>query len=353
MEIAKALSKNAKILILDEPTAALTEQEVAILLNILREFKKRGVTCIYISHKLNEVFDVCDTITILRDGHTITTEPTAQLSENKVISYMVGRELKELFPYVPSSPGEVALSVQNFSLWSQGMNRKVIDNVSFEVRQGEILGISGLMGAGRTELMMGLFGAYGGVMQGKVAVSGKTVNIRSPQDAIRAGMGLVSEDRKKLGLVLNMDIRKNTSIASLKAVSDWGVINDNKEIHSAKAYQQSLRIKANSVETVVGTLSGGNQQKVVLGKWLMTKPKVLILDEPTRGIDVGAKFEIYNIINQLVREGVAIIMISSELPEVMGMSHRIMVLCEGRFTAHFQREEATQEKIMHAATGGK
>ncbi|TBL81117.1 xylose ABC transporter ATP-binding protein [Paenibacillus thalictri] len=353
VEIAKALSKNAKILILDEPTAALTEQEVAILLNILREFKKRGVTCIYISHKLNEVFDVCDTITILRDGHTITTEPTAQLSENKVISYMVGRELKELFPYVPSSPGEVALSVQNFSLWSQGMNRKVIDNVSFEVRQGEILGISGLMGAGRTELMMGLFGAYGGVMQGKVAVSGKTVNIRSPQDAIRAGMGLVSEDRKKLGLVLNMDIRKNTSIASLKAVSDWGVINENKEIHSAKAYQQSLRIKANSVETVVGTLSGGNQQKVVLGKWLMTKPKVLILDEPTRGIDVGAKFEIYNIINQLVREGVAIIMISSELPEVMGMSHRIMVLCEGRFTAHFQREEATQEKIMHAATGGK
>ncbi|MGO4269747.1 ATP-binding cassette domain-containing protein, partial [Paenibacillus sp. TAF58] len=245
-------------------------------------------------------------------------------------------------------------SVQDYSLWSHGFtNRKVIDKVSFEVRKGEILGISGLMGAGRTELMMGLFGAYDGVSQGTISIDGKAVKIKSPQDAIREGLALVSEDRKKFGLVLNMNIQKNTSIASLKAVSDWGVINENKEVQNANTYLQSLKIKAGSVETVVGTLSGGNQQKVVLGKWLMTRPKVLILDEPTRGIDVGAKFEIYNIINELVREGVAIIMISSELPEVMGMSHRILVLNEGKFTAEFKHDEATQEKIMHAATGGK
>lgn len=354
VEIAKALSKNAKILILDEPTAALTEQEVAILLNILREFKKRGVTCIYISHKLNEVFDICDTITILRDGQTITTQPAEDLNEDKVISYMVGRELKERFPYVSSNPGAVALSVKNYSLWSKDLtHRKVIDNASFEVRKGEILGISGLMGAGRTELMMGLFGAYSGVSKGKISVDGKIVKIKNPQDAIREGLGLVSEDRKKFGLVLNMDIRKNTSIASLKAVSNWGIINENKEIQSAKTYLQSLKIKANSVESIVGTLSGGNQQKVVLSKWLMTKPKVLILDEPTRGIDVGAKYEIYSIINELVRQGVAVIMISSELPEVLGMSHRILVLSEGKITAELKHEEATQEKIMYAATGGK
>jgi D-xylose transport system ATP-binding protein len=232
-------------------------------------------------------------------------------------------------------------------------HRRIIDNVSFEVRKGEILGISGLMGAGRTELMMSLFGAYRGRTQGQVEIDGKPVAIRSPQEAISAGLALVSEDRKKLGLVLGMDVRNNTSIASLKAVSSWGVINDNKDIQSAKTYLESLRIKANSVETIVGTLSGGNQQKVVLGKWLMTRPKVLILDEPTRGIDVGAKFEIYNIMNELVRQGVAIIMISSELPEVLGMSHRILVLSEGKFQAHFTHEEASQEKIMHAATGGK
>lgn len=354
VEIAKALSKNAKILILDEPTAALTEQEVAILLNILREFKKRGVTCIYISHKLNEVFDICDTVTILRDGETITTQAAADLSEDKVISYMVGRELKERFPYMPSKPGDVVLSVQNYSLWSNDVtHRKVIDDISIEVRKGEILGISGLMGAGRTELMMSIFGVYAGRSQGKVSIDGKKVSIKDAQDAIREGLALVSEDRKKYGLVMNMDIMKNTSIASLKAVSKWGTINENKEIQSAKTYLQSLKIKANSIETVVGTLSGGNQQKVVLGKWLMTMPKVLILDEPTRGIDVGAKYEIYNIINELVQQGVAIIMISSELPEVLGMSHRILVLSEGKFTAEFTHEEATQEKIMYAATGGK
>ncbi|MEX2461078.1 MAG: xylose ABC transporter ATP-binding protein [Paenibacillaceae bacterium] len=355
IEIAKALSKNAKILILDEPTAALTEQEVAILLNILRAFKKLGVTCIYISHKLNEVFDIADTITILRDGQTITTQAIKDVTEDKVIAYMVGRELKERFPRVETKPGEVVLSVQNYSLMSSEIaNRKVIDDVSFEVRKGEILGISGLMGAGRTELVMSLFGAYPGDSIGKVVIDGNLVKIKNAEHAIREGLALVSEDRKKFGLVLDMSIQSNTSLASLKAVSSrWGVIHENKEIKSAKTYFDSLKIKANSVETIVGTLSGGNQQKVVLGKWLMTVPKILILDEPTRGIDVGAKFEIYNIMNELIKQGVAIIMISSELPEVLGMSHRILVLCEGKFTASFNHGEATQEKIMYAATGGK
>jgi D-xylose transport system ATP-binding protein len=353
VEIAKALSKKAKILILDEPTAALTEQEVKILLNILREFKKRGVTCIYISHKLNEVFDIADTVTILRDGQTVATHPTSELTEDKVISLMVGREIKERFPRIEANPGDTILKLENYSVWSSASNRKVVDDVSFEVRKGEIFGIAGLMGAGRTELVMSLFGAFGSQVGGSIEIEGKRVHIKNTEHAIKLGLALVSEDRKKFGLVLNMDIQQNIGIPSLKAISNWGVIEHNKEIKSANEYMDSLRIKANSIETVVGTLSGGNQQKVVLGKWLMTEPKILILDEPTRGIDVGAKFEIYNIMNELIRKGVAIIMISSELPEVMGMSHRIMVMGEGKCRGIFDYKDATQEKIMTAATGGK
>lgn len=353
VEIAKALSKKAQILILDEPTAALTEQEVEILLGILRRFKERGVTCIYISHKLNEVFEIADSVTILRDGQTIGTYPTKELTEDKVISLMVGRELTERFPRVASTPGEVVLSVQDYSVQNPNLpGKKVIDNISFEVRKGEIFGIAGLMGAGRTELVMSLFGSYPGVSKGEVQIDGKKIRIRNTQQAIKAGMALVSEDRKKYGLVLGMDIKSNISMASLSRISPMGVIDHNREIHSGNEYLNSLRIKANSVETVVGTLSGGNQQKVVLGKWLMTNPKILILDEPTRGIDVGAKFEIYNIMNELVKQGVAIIMVSSELPELLGMSHRIMVISEGQYAGEFNAEEATQETIMTAATGG-
>ncbi|XEC93374.1 xylose ABC transporter ATP-binding protein [Paenibacillus tarimensis] len=353
IEIAKALSKNANILILDEPTAALTEQEVEILLNILREFKKRGVTCIYISHKLNEVFDVCDTVTVLRDGQTIGTYPISEIDEDKVISLMVGRELKERFPRIEANPGDVVLRVKDYSVMNPDRpGKKVIDSISFEVRKGEIFGIAGLVGAGRTELVMSLFGSYPGEHEGTVEMGGKPVNIRSTQQAIKEGLALVSEDRKKYGLVLGMDIKNNVTMASLRSISPGGLIDHNREIASGNEYIQSLKIKANSVETIVGTLSGGNQQKVVLGKWLMTKPKILILDEPTRGIDVGAKFEIYNIMNELVRQGVAIIMISSELPELLGMSHRVMVISEGRRTGEFKSEEATQEKIMTAATGG-
>ncbi|TVY01293.1 xylose ABC transporter ATP-binding protein [Cohnella terricola] len=353
VEIAKALSKNANILILDEPTAALTEQEVEILLGILQEFKKRGVTCIYISHKLNEVFAIADSITVLRDGMTVGTFATPDITEDQVISLMVGRELKERFPRVESNPGEVVLKVTNYTVMNPDIpGKKVVDDISFEVRKGEIFGIAGLMGAGRTELVMSLFGSYSGARTGSVEIEGKPVKINNTRQAIREGLALVSEDRKKYGLVLGMDIKSNVTMASLKSISAGGVINHNQEIASGNEYIQSLKIKANSVETITGTLSGGNQQKVVLGKWLMTAPKILILDEPTRGIDVGAKFEIYGIMNELIRQGVSIIMVSSELPELLGMSHRIMVIAEGKRMAEFKAEEATQELIMTAATGG-
>ncbi len=354
VEIAKALSKNANILILDEPTAALTEQEVDILLSILREFKTRGVTCIYISHKLNEVFAIADTVTVLRDGQTVGTYPIDEINEDKVISLMVGRELKERYPRMQANPGEAVMRVSGYSVMNPDVpGKKVIDNVSFEVRRGEILGIAGLMGAGRTELVMSLFGSYAGASSGEVEIDGKRVKIKKTEDAINHGLALVSEDRKKYGLVLPMDIKSNVTLASLRSVSSGGLIDPNREIANGETYIKQLKIKANSVETVVGTLSGGNQQKVVLGKWLLTNPKILILDEPTRGIDVGAKFEIYNIMNDLVKQGVAIIMVSSELPELLGMSHRVLVIAEGKLTGEFQAEEATQEKIMIAATGGK
>jgi len=354
VEIAKALSKNANILILDEPTAALTEQEVDILLDILREFKKRGVTCIYISHKLNEVFAIADKVTVLRDGQTVGTYPIQEINEDKVISLMVGRELKERYPRMEADPGEVVMRVSRYSVMNPYLpGKKVIDDVSFEVRKGEILGIAGLMGAGRTELVMSLFGAYAGASVGEVDIDGKRVRIRNTEDAIKHGMALVSEDRKKYGLVLNMDIKSNVTLASLRGISSGGLIDSNKDIASGEQYVRSLRIKANSVETVVGTLSGGNQQKVVLGKWLLTRPKILILDEPTRGIDIGAKFEIYSIMNELAKEGVAILMVSSELPELLGMSHRVLVIAEGRLAGEFRAADASQEMIMTAATGGR
>lgn len=353
VEIAKALSKNAQILILDEPTAALTEQEVEILLDILREFKQRGVTCIYISHKLNEVLAIADTVTILRDGLAIASHPIEDLTEDKIISLMVGRELKERYPRREAKTGNVIMKVSNYSVQNPFVpGKKVVDNVSFEVRKGEILGIAGLMGAGRTELIMSIFGAYEGQSKGTVEIEGKPVKIKNTEHAIKHGLALVSEDRKRFGLVLGMDIKSNVTLASLLKISPLGIIDENQEIASGDQYIKSLRIKANSVETIVGTLSGGNQQKVVLAKWLMTAPKILILDEPTRGIDVGAKFEIYNIMNDLMEQGVAIIMISSELPELLGMSHRIIVISEGKLTGEFSASEATQENIIAAATGG-
>ncbi|WP_205672226.1 xylose ABC transporter ATP-binding protein [Ammoniphilus sp. YIM 78166] len=353
VEIAKALSKNTKILILDEPTAALTESEVDILIGILNQLREEGVSCIYISHKMPEVFRLADSITILRDGQTIATLDRKEADDDKVVSLMVGRELTERYPRVEHVPKETVLEVRHYSVWHQDKpDQQVIRKVSFSLRKGEILGIAGLMGAGRSELVMSLFGAYGGKAEGEILINNRPVRIQSVSDAIKEGLALVTEDRKRLGLVLGMDIKTNTSMATLSKVSKWGVIDANEEIKWGQKYVKDLRTKTASLETPVGTLSGGNQQKVVIAKWLMSDPKVLILDEPTRGIDVGAKYEIYNLMNQLVDQGVAIIMISSELPEVLGMSDRILVMSEGQFVKELDWREATQENIMLAATGG-
>lgn len=353
VEIAKAISKNADVLILDEPSAALTESETENLLQILKELKAKGVTCIYISHKLNEVFEIADNITILRDGKTICTEETKNMDENKVIARMVGRELTQRFPRKEHTPGEVVLEVNNWNVYNPELpDTKLIDNVNFKVRKGEILGIAGLMGAGRTELVMSIFGAYGINISGEVKLNNKKLNIKNPKEAIAAGISYVSEDRKRYGLVLGMDIKNNTTLASLDSISNMGMINANEVIKASNEYVSDLRIKTPSIEQKVGNLSGGNQQKVVLAKWLMTKPKILIMDEPTRGIDVGAKFEIYNIMNKLVDEGVCIVMISSELPEILGMSDRIIVIHEGKLAGELSWQEATQEKVITFATGG-
>ncbi|WP_074044835.1 xylose ABC transporter ATP-binding protein, partial [Geobacillus proteiniphilus] len=318
IEIAKALSKNAKIIILDEPTAALTDSDVATLKNILCDLRSQGVTCIYISHRLNEVMELADTVTVLRDGQTISTDRIELLTEEQIIAKMVGRELNELYPYEPRNVGKEILKVDHYSVIDEQTGREVIHDVSFSLKAGEILGISGLMGSGRTELFTSLFGAYHGKKKGTVWIDGKQVDIRRPAEAIQYGMAYVSEDRKKYGLVLEMDIIKNSTLVALKKVTKWNVIDHALEVKQAEEITKRMKLKAPTLEAKVSQLSGGNQQKVVLSKWLLNSPKILILDEPTRGIDVGAKYEIYKIINELASQGVGIVLISSELPEVMG-----------------------------------
>lgn len=354
VEIAKAISKKVNILILDEPTAALNEDDSENLLEIIRTFKAQGISCIYISHKLKEVTAIADQITILRDGKTIETYPNdEQATTDRIIRGMVGRDMTQLFPRKPHTPGEAILEVKDWTVYNPELpDRKTIDNVSFTAKKGEILGIAGLMGAGRTELMMSLFGSYGIHGGGSLHMDGKKVKFKGPRDAINAGYCYLSEDRKKLGLVLDMDIKENITLSSLEKIADMKGVNLNQEIKVAKDYVSALRIKTPSVEQKVKNLSGGNQQKVVIAKWLMAEPKVLVLDEPTRGIDVGAKYEIYNIMNELVDKGVSIIMISSELPEILGMSDRILVMHEGRITKELSHLEADQETVMLYATGG-
>lgn len=354
VEIAKAISKKVNILILDEPTAALNEDDSDNLLEIIRTFKAEGISCIYISHKLKEVTAIADQITILRDGRTIETYANdATVNADRIIKGMVGREMTQLFPRKPHTAGEAVLEVKNWTVYNPELpDRKAIDNVSFQARKGEILGIAGLMGAGRTELMMSLFGAYGINASGEVKMEGKSVKFKGPKEAIAHGYCYLSEDRKKTGLVLDMDIKENITMASLEKISSMKGIDLNKEIKISTDYVKALRVKTPSVEQRVKNLSGGNQQKVVIAKWLMAEPKILILDEPTRGIDVGAKYEIYNIMNDLVEKGVSIIMISSELPEILGMSDRILVMHEGRLTKELDYTEADQEIVMYYATGG-
>lgn len=352
VEIAKALSQDAKILVLDEPTAALTESEVETLFVILRKLKDRGVGMIYISHKLDEVFAMSDRITVLRDGKTIGTENALSLTKDKVIALMVGREVGDIFPQTSHEFGETAMEVKNLTAYDlDNPNKKLVDNVSFKVKKGEVLGISGLMGAGRSELLMAIFGAWQGKSSGEIYVEGRRVSINSPSEAIKNGIAFVTEDRKRFGLLLEQTIVDNMSLAGLKRISGAFLTHRSRETVAAREKMKSLKVKANSPVTIAGTLSGGNQQKVVLGKWLLTNPKVLFLDEPTRGIDVGAKQEIYSEINKLAKEGLAIVMVSSELPEVLGLSDRVMVLHEGHLTGEFTKAEATPEKVMAAATG--
>jgi inositol transport system ATP-binding protein len=339
VEIAKAISNDAKVIIMDEPTSAISDKEVATLFAIIKELTRKGVAIIYISHKMDEIFAISDTITVLRDGQYIATKSASAIDTNSLISMMVGREIDSLFPATTAQKGKEILSVKNLSRDGK------FSDISFAVRAGEILGIAGLMGAGRTEIARAIFG-LDRLDRGEIRVKGELVSINSPQDAIRHGIGYVSEDRKGLGFVPNLSVKDNITLSSLLNHRKGLFIQKKSEIGAASHMVGSLQIKASSIDQKVANLSGGNQQKVVIGKVLLSSPAVIILDEPTRGIDIGAKFEIYKLINQLVAKGLAVIMISSELPELVGMSDRILVLSRGEQTAVLSKEEATQEAIM-------
>ena len=351
VEIAKALAKQAKLLILDEPTSSLNETDSRALLDLMLEFKKQGMTMIIITHKLNEVAYVADKITVVRDGSTIETldKHTTEISEDRIIQGMVGRELTNRFPKREGVKiGDINMEVDNWTVYHPLYpERKVVDNVSINVRKGEVVGIYGLMGAGRTELAMSIFGqSYGTGITGTLKLNGKEITLKTPKDAIKNKLAYVTEDRKGNGLVLSNPIKINTTLANLDSISNHKVIDKDKEYQVAEEYRQKLRTKCPSVEQNVGNLSGGNQQKVLLAKWMFTEPDVLILDEPTRGIDVGAKYEIYCIINDLVAAGKSVIMISSELPEVLGMSDRIYIMNAAKIVGELQAEDASQEIIM-------
>lgn len=351
VEIIKALAKDSKILILDEPTAALAEHEVLILLDILCDLRSRGIASIYISHKLDEVFGIADRITVLRDGTTVSTQDAKDTNKAEVIRQMVGRELGDLFPRRAAHAGNVMLQVQDLSVADAESLQPRLQHISFDLREGEVLGIGGLMGAGRTELLMHLFGAWGQRVSGSVRLKGRSLDKLTPEDIIQRGLVLASEDRRRYGLHLEHEIGFNLSLSSLSTITRGGFVQRNAEVQRNQDMFSSLRVKATGLEAVVGKLSGGNQQKVVLGKALLTSPSVILLDEPTRGIDVGAKLEIYEIINRLTADGKAVILVSSELPELIGMSDRILMLNAGRIGGSFTRAEATQERLMAAAMG--
>lgn len=354
VEIAKALSKNVRVLILDEPTAALNEDDSANLLELLRGLKEQGVTSIMISHKLKEIVSIADTITVLRDGQTVCSMDAAkeQITEKNIIKYMVGREIDNIYPKRKEIKiGDICFEVKNITAYDKSLGREILHNININVRKGEIVGIAGLMGAGRTELALSIFGNPKGYkVDGEIIVRGENKVFHSPKDAINAGIAYVTEDRKGNGLNLIDDIKHNITIANINSLAKNSVINENEEVNEANKYLKSINIKAPSIEQCVGNLSGGNQQKVSVAKWLFASPDLLILDEPTRGIDVGAKFEIYSLMNQLVEQGMSIIMISSELLEILGMSDRIYVMSGGKITGEIAAEEATEQGIMEMAT---
>lgn len=345
VEIAKATSQNSRIIAMDEPSATLTDHELAHLFDLIQRLKSQGVAVIYISHRLEEIFQIADQVTVLRDGHLVGSHPVGELDRNSIIQMMVGREIKEKIPRHTARPGETVLELR-------GVGRQgILKDISFQARAGEILGLAGLVGAGRTEVARVIFGADL-CDTGEMFLHGKPFRPRSPGEAINAGIGLVTEDRKSLGLILGMAVRENITLANLNGVVSFPFISQAKEKQVAQRYVADLSIKTPSIEQQVRNLSGGNQQKVVLAKWLFTNSQILIFDEPTRGIDVGSKIEIYNLINRLASEGKAIIVISSELPEILGISDRILVMSGGRIAGELSASEATQQKVMTLATGG-
>jgi D-xylose transport system ATP-binding protein len=353
VEIAKALAKNAAILVLDEPTAALTEADAQRLLAFIAELRGRGVSSIYISHRLEEVFQIADRITVLRDGRSVATHRAGEATSERVISEMVGREVKNLYPRPDTRAGKTMLAVSGWSV-DDPLNpgRLVLKDVSFDVHAGEIFGIAGLMGAGRTALLSSIFGAARSPVRGTIQVDGGASRgpLRSPAEAIAAGLALVSEDRKRYGLVLEASVGENLTLATLRQFVKGLFLDHKARQRESQAQFQALQIKAPGLASLVNQLSGGNQQKVVLGKWLMARPRILFLDEPTRGIDVGAKSEIYNLVAELARQGLAVVLVSSDLPELLGMSHRVLVLSQGRQTALLEGSAATPETVMAAAT---
>ena len=351
VEIAKALNKQVRLLVLDEPTASLTESETAILLDIIRDLRNHGIACIYISHKLNEVKAISDYICVIRDGRHIGTRSAATMSEDDIIAMMVGRELKELYPHESHHIGEEILRVENICAWHP-VNRHIrrVDDVSFSLKRGEILGVAGLVGSGRTETVQCLFGVYPGRWQGDIYIDGKAVTISNCQQAMKLGIAMVPEDRKKDGIVPVMGVGANITLAALDDFTgSFSMLDDAKEQSTIVQSLARLKVKTSSSELAIARLSGGNQQKAILAKCLLLNPRILILDEPTRGIDIGAKYEIYKLINQLVQQGIAVIVISSELPEVLGLSDRVLVMHQGRIKADLINHNLTQEKVMEAA----
>ncbi|CNL86433.1 xylose ABC transporter ATP-binding protein [Yersinia frederiksenii] len=351
VEIAKALNKQVRLLVLDEPTASLTESETAILLDIIRDLRNHGIACIYISHKLNEVKAISDHICVIRDGRHIGTRTAASMSEDDIIAMMVGRELKELYPHEAHNIGEEILRVENLCAWHP-VNRHIrrVDDVSFSLKRGEILGVAGLVGSGRTETVQCLFGVYPGRWQGDIFIDGKAVTVSNCQQAMKLGIAMVPEDRKKDGIVPVMGVGANITLAALADFTGaFSVLDDAKEQSTIVQSLARLKVKTSSSELAIARLSGGNQQKAILAKCLLLNPRILILDEPTRGIDIGAKYEIYKLINQLVQQGIAVIVISSELPEVLGLSDRVLVMHQGRIKADLINQNLTQEQVMEAA----
>jgi putative multiple sugar transport system ATP-binding protein len=357
VEIAKALSKRVKLLILDEPTAALNDEDSAHLLDLLRHLKGQGISCIIISHKLNEIASIADKTTIIRDGKTIETldMKSGKVDQERIIKGMVGREMENRYPQHTAKIGEEILRVENWTAHHpEETNRVVVDNVNINVRRGEIVGLAGIMGAGRTELARSIFGhSWGSKISGKVFINGKEAKVSTIRDAIESGLAYATEDRKRFGLNLIDDIKRNISLASLRDFLKRGLVDDNREYAVASEFRTSMNIKAPSVNSIVGKLSGGNQQKVVLSQWINTKPEVLILDEPTRGIDVGAKYEIYTIIQDLADTGKGVIVISSELPELLGICDRVYAIAEGRITGEVEKKDFKPELLMKYMTTEK